>query len=61
MVSFGVVLDECGADRLLGNGDMLYLSPGTSTIMRGQGTFVSDDEIERVMGAVGTASTNSAA
>ena len=49
-----VVLDECGADRLLGNGDMLYLSPGTSTIMRGQGTFVSDDEIERVMGAVGT-------
>jgi len=49
-----VVLDECGADRLLGNGDMLFLSPGTSTIVRGQGTFVSDEEIGRVMAAIGT-------
>ncbi|MBM4022571.1 MAG: DNA translocase FtsK [Planctomycetes bacterium] len=49
-----VVLDECGAERLLGNGDMLFLSPGTSQILRGQGTFVSDDEIGRVMAAVGT-------
>lgn len=53
-----VVLDECGADRLLGNGDMLYLSPGTSTIMRGQGTFVSDDEIERVMEPLAPPSRN---
>ena len=44
-----VVLDEMGAERLLGNGDMLFLSPGTSQILRGQGTFVSDDEIGRVM------------
>jgi len=49
-----VVLDECGAERLLGNGDMLFLSPGTSQILRGQGTFVSDDEINRVMAAIGT-------
>jgi len=49
-----VVLDECGADRLLGNGDMLFLSPGTSTIVRGQGTYVSDEEIGRVMAAIGT-------
>jgi S-DNA-T family DNA segregation ATPase FtsK/SpoIIIE len=49
-----VVLDEMGAERLLGNGDMLFLSPGTSQILRGQGTFVSDDEIGRVMGAIGT-------
>ena len=49
-----VVLDECGADRLLGNGDMLFLSPGTSQILRGQGTYVSDEEIGRVMAAVGT-------
>jgi len=49
-----VVLDECGADRLLGNGDMLFLSPGTSTILRGQGTYVSDEEIGRVMNAIGT-------
>ena len=49
-----VVLDECGAERLLGNGDMLFLSPGTSLTLRGQGTFVSDDEIGRVMAAIGT-------
>src|SRR6185295_2732196 len=43
-----VVLDEMGADKLLGNGDMLFLFPGTSTMLRGQGTFLSDDEITRV-------------
>ena len=48
------MLDECGAERLLGNGDMLFLSPGTSLTLRGQGTFVSDDEIGRVMATVGT-------
>ena len=40
-----VVLDEMGADKLLGNGDMLFLWPGTSTLLRGQGTYLSDDEI----------------
>ncbi|MFO1096167.1 MAG: DNA translocase FtsK 4TM domain-containing protein [Planctomycetaceae bacterium] len=44
-----VVLDECGAERLLGNGDMLYLAPGTSTLIRSQGTFVSDDEVNSVI------------
>jgi S-DNA-T family DNA segregation ATPase FtsK/SpoIIIE len=44
-----VVLDENGADRLLGNGDMLFLWPGTSTLLRGQGTYLSDEEIERVV------------
>jgi S-DNA-T family DNA segregation ATPase FtsK/SpoIIIE len=43
-----VVLDEMGAERLLGNGDMLFLIPGTSHIIRAQGTFVSDVEIIRV-------------
>jgi S-DNA-T family DNA segregation ATPase FtsK/SpoIIIE len=56
-----VVLDECGADRLLGNGDMLFLSPGTSQILRGQGTFVSDDEINGVMAAIGTSEPQYAA
>ena len=56
-----VVLDECGAERLLGNGDMLLLSPGTSLTLRGQGTFVSDDEIGRVMATVGTAEPQYAA
>jgi S-DNA-T family DNA segregation ATPase FtsK/SpoIIIE len=49
-----VVLDEMGAERLLGNGDMLFLSPGTSQILRGQGTYLSDDEIGRVMATIGT-------
>ena len=49
-----VVLDEMGADKLLGNGDMLFLWPGTSTLLRGQGTYLSDDEITRVVDAVGT-------
>jgi S-DNA-T family DNA segregation ATPase FtsK/SpoIIIE len=49
-----VVLDEMGADKLLGNGDMLFLWPGTSTLLRGQGTFLSDDEITKVIGAVAT-------
>ncbi len=44
-----VVLDECGAERLLGNGDMLYLAPGTSTLTRAQGTYVSDDEVHQVI------------
>ena len=48
-----VVLDEMGADKLLGNGDMLFLWPGTSTMMRGQGTFLCDDEITRVVDFVG--------
>ncbi|TWU35296.1 DNA translocase FtsK [Novipirellula aureliae] len=44
-----VVLDENGADKLLGNGDMLFLWPGTSTLIRGQGTYLSDDEIDKVV------------
>ena len=43
-----VVLDEKGAEKLLGMGDMLFLQPGTSTIVRGQGTYVDDREIERI-------------
>ncbi|MGO9923059.1 MAG: DNA translocase FtsK [Isosphaeraceae bacterium] len=43
-----VVLDEMGAERLLGNGDMLFLIPGTSNIVRAQGTYVSDNEVHGV-------------
>jgi S-DNA-T family DNA segregation ATPase FtsK/SpoIIIE len=49
-----VVLDEMGADKLLGNGDLLFLRPGTSTLIRGQGTYLSDDEITQVIAAVAT-------
>jgi DNA segregation ATPase FtsK/SpoIIIE, S-DNA-T family len=44
-----VVLDEGGADKLLGNGDMLYLAPGTSNLSRAQGAFVSDEEVNAVI------------
>ncbi len=53
-----VVLDAMGADKLLGNGDMLFLGPGTSTLMRGQGTYLSDDEIEKVTEACSTGEQN---
>src|SRR5258708_38059776 len=48
-VDSSVVLDEMGADRLLGNGDMLYLMPGTSKITRAQGTYVSDAEVNNII------------
>ena len=44
-----VVLDEMGAEKLLGRGDMLFLQPGTSTLVRAQGTYASDAEITRVV------------
>ena len=44
-----VILDENGADRLLGQGDMLYLPPSTSRLIRAQGVLVTDDEIHRLM------------
>jgi S-DNA-T family DNA segregation ATPase FtsK/SpoIIIE len=40
-----VILDENGADRLLGQGDMLYLPPSASRLIRAQGVLVTDDEI----------------
>lgn len=43
-----VVLDDRGADKLLGYGDMLFSSPGAGGLIRAQGTFVSDDEVTRV-------------
>jgi S-DNA-T family DNA segregation ATPase FtsK/SpoIIIE len=49
-----VVLDEMGADKLLGNGDLLFLWPGTSTLIRGQGTYLGDDEINKVIASVAT-------
>nr|MBA2241271.1 DNA translocase FtsK [Chthoniobacterales bacterium] len=44
-----VILDENGADRLLGQGDMLYLPPSTSRLIRAQGVLVTDDEIKRLV------------
>lgn len=53
-----VVLDEMGAEKLIGNGDMLVLWPGTSTIIRGQGTFLGDEEINAVVDEVSKCKQN---
>ncbi|WP_432473813.1 DNA translocase FtsK [Amphritea sp. HPY] len=45
------VLDQSGAEHLLGNGDMLYLPAGSSLPNRVHGAFVSDDEVHRVVEA----------
>jgi S-DNA-T family DNA segregation ATPase FtsK/SpoIIIE len=38
-----------GSEKLLGNGDLLYLPPGTARLTRVHGAFVSDQEVRRVM------------
>jgi DNA segregation ATPase FtsK/SpoIIIE-like protein len=43
-----VILDQSGAETLLGMGDMLFLPPGVSAIQRVHGPFISDDEVMRV-------------
>ena len=47
-----IILDETGAESLLGNGDMLFLPPGTSQLMRAQGAYISDEDINRVISFV---------
>lgn len=44
-----IVLDDTGAESLLGNGDMLFLPPGTSHLVRAQGAFIRDDDINGVV------------
>ncbi|HTL20248.1 MAG TPA: DNA translocase FtsK 4TM domain-containing protein [Steroidobacteraceae bacterium] len=46
------ILDQMGAETLLGHGDMLYLPPGTSLPNRVHGAFVSDQEVHRVVEAL---------
>src|SRR5690606_265760 len=41
------ILDQSGAEALLGHGDMLFLQPGTSLSVRVHGAFVSDQEVHR--------------
>lgn len=43
------ILDQMGAETLLGMGDMLYMPPGTGLPIRVHGAFVSDDEVHRVV------------
>jgi S-DNA-T family DNA segregation ATPase FtsK/SpoIIIE len=44
-----IILDQNGAETLLGQGDMLFLKPGTSDLVRAQGTFVDDNEIKGIV------------
>jgi len=43
------ILDQMGAEALLGNGDMLFLPPGTGAVQRVHGAFVSEIEVQRVV------------
>lgn len=48
-VNSQIVLDETGAESLLGNGDMLFLPPGSSHLVRAQGAFIRDEDIQTVV------------
>jgi len=48
-----VILDENGAENLLGKGDLMYRPPGVAGFTRGQGAFVSDQEVQDVVDFVG--------
>jgi S-DNA-T family DNA segregation ATPase FtsK/SpoIIIE len=52
------ILDQMGAEQLLGHGDMLFLQPGTSVPNRVHGAFVSDAEVHRVVGALKVSDPN---
>ncbi len=45
-----IIIDQGGAESLLGNGDMLFCPPGTGKLMRIQGAYISEREIARVTG-----------
>ncbi len=48
-VNSQIILDETGAESLLGNGDMLFLPPGSSHLIRAQGAFIRDEDIQAVI------------
>ena len=47
-----IILDDVGAETLLGNGDMLFLPPGSSHLVRAQGAFIRDEDINAVVKAI---------
>jgi S-DNA-T family DNA segregation ATPase FtsK/SpoIIIE len=48
-VNSQIILDDVGAESLLGNGDLLFLPPGSSQLIRAQGAFLSDEDIQHVV------------
>ena len=47
-----IILDETGAESLLGNGDLLFLPPGSSQLVRAQGAYISDEDINTVINTI---------
>ena len=45
IIASRIFLDETGAETLLGNGDMLFLPPGSSHLSRAQGAYIRDEDI----------------
>ena len=52
VVDSRTILDNKGADKLLGRGDMLFIQPGSDNMIRGQAPLIVDDEINRIVGFV---------
>lgn len=48
-VNSQIIIDENGAEMLLGNGDMLFMPPGTSNLLRAQGAYIRDEDIAKVI------------
>ncbi len=48
-VNSQIILDDVGGESLLGNGDMLFLPPGSSSLIRSQGAYISDEEINKIV------------
>lgn len=44
-----IILDDIGAENLLGNGDCLFLPPGSSSLIRAQGAYISDEDINQII------------
>mgnify|MGYP000210929337 CR=1 FL=1 len=47
-----IILDETGAENLVGSGDMLFLPPGSSQLLRAQGAYISDSDLSKVIGYI---------
>jgi len=52
-VNSHIILDESGAESLLGNGDLLFLPPGSAHLVRAQGAYISDEDINRTIEMIG--------
>ncbi|HSX25579.1 MAG TPA: DNA translocase FtsK, partial [Chlamydiales bacterium] len=48
-VNSQIILDDVGAESLLGNGDLLFLPPGSSQLLRAQGAYISDEDINQII------------